>query len=174
MQHWLESLLSNSTELACISLPRCVPRYTCLDMETFYSHQAWKWEWKASKNYHPQNLFYCPYTIRLKGFFVKIRLIKCAIKAENQSVEVLRFIARCHSHGTGVLIDRGGRCRERHPEAAPWAQLSTSTPERRTARGANFFTTFLEYLLWANSCSEPFTSRKSFSENYSTQQSRYY
>ena len=40
---------------------------------------------------------------------------------------------------------------------------------RRTAHGANFFT-FLEYLLWVNSCSEPFTSRKSFSKNYSTPQ----
>ena len=74
----------------------------------------------ASKNYHPQNLFYCPYTIRLKGFFVKIRLIKRAIKAENQSVEILYFTAR------SLTWHRGWWRRQMQGETARSSSLSST------------------------------------------------
>lgn len=74
----------------------------------------------ASKNYHPQNLLYCPYTIRLKGFFVKIRLIKRAIKAENQSVEVLCFTAR------SLTWHRGWSRRQMQGQASRSRSLSST------------------------------------------------
>lgn len=60
---WKPPLITqNERALLCLDMFH----YVCLDMETFYIHQARKLELNASKNYQPLNLVYCPLTTRLK------------------------------------------------------------------------------------------------------------
>lgn len=94
---------------------------------------------------------------------LKSRLIKGALKAGKQSVEVLCLAARYHPHGTGVLIYRGGRSREEHPEQLPELNSVHHSREKRAAHGGCFL-----YISGAlplcQSYSKDFISRTSFSE----------
>lgn len=133
-------------------------------METFYIHQTWNLEWKASKNYHPLNLVYCPYTTRLlKGLFVEIKTNKMCHKSTESECWHLVSCCQVSQMAPGSLSLRGWS-RENIQSSPQSSTQHTVLDGARQAYGAILLATIMEYFLYFTSCSKHFTNRKSFSE----------